>query len=804
MVNHAIDQLVVSSDCSNVNYSADVDLLLSVPKASNDSVNQLKPEISDTCGNEAVVFVEGATIIVTDVNQPQSVPTVLSDDINQPQQMLSNNAVAQSANSDNGTVMLASVDCNQSPPVPDFFYNDVTQLQSAATTDLNCNVNQTLISIDGASMIFTVAVDQQQFILANSNHEINQLQLGLSSKDGTHQVNSREGIIASSVDMSRPSHNGEAKRARRGHPNKSDWKREANKYKRMKGESYVGFAKNELGAYKQTSSKEPRRMGPPCCCKKGREGKLLKCSELSENVRNEIFQTFWSQMNWDQRKVFVSNNVDIIKKQRTRTEAETSRREQSYVYHLKHEERRKRVCKLMFLSTLCLGEWSVRSWMEDSNSGMHSEVGVRHAARKNKPESDGRTFIGLFLNSLPKMESHYCRASTTKLFLEPVWNSHAAVYQEYAVQCSKKGVAVMSRKIFTDVFNGMNLSLFSPKKDQCDVCAMHSVGNLTDVAYSEHCQKKEKARSEKYKDKEDAISDQTKLVYTMDLEAVMLCPLLKASALYYKTKLAVHNFTLFNLADKTATCYVWHEGEGGLVASVFATLIVKFLENELALHNDVTQVTLFSDGCTYQNRNAIVSNAILQLAVKNRVTIYQKFLEKGHTQMECDSMHSTIERQLRKRDIQVPSDYVQIIKSARQVPHPYAVVYLDHKFFQDFTKNLVYPSIRPGNKVGDPTVTDIRALRYSTDNTISFKTDFADDYIPLPKPRRATTTSQSPAATKMMYNESIPIKTEKFVHLQQLKKVILPDHHHFYDSLRHVCTGQCNHLISSSDSISAD
>jgi len=52
------------------------------------------------------------------------------------------------------------------------------------------------------------------------------------------------------------------------------------------------------------------------------------------------------------------------------------------------------------------------------------------------------------------------------------------------------------------------------------------------------------------KERKEVIGDPSKLVYTMDLEAVMLRPLLKASALYYKTKLAVHNFTVFSLANK--------------------------------------------------------------------------------------------------------------------------------------------------------------------------------------------------------------------------------------------------------------
>jgi len=237
-----------------------------------------------------------------------------------------------------------------------------------------------------------------------------------------------------------------------------------------------------------------------------------------------------------------------------------------------------------------------------------------------------------------------------------------------------------------------------------------------------------------------------------------------------------------------------------LVASIFATMISDFLESEIALRRGVSQVTLFSDGCTYQNRNAIVSNAILEVAVRKKVTIYQKFLEKGHTQMECDSMHSSIER----RDVQVTADYVQIIRNERLFLQPYSVVYLDHAFFKDFSRNLVYPSIRPGNKVGDPTVIDIRDLKYSMDNMNSFKTDCDDSYTLLLRSRRAArpiaSSATSQSAAPVMYKECLPIKSEKFVHLQQLKKVILPDYHYFYDSLKHICEGQCTYLIATFDS----
>jgi len=58
----------------------------------------------------------------------------------------------------------------------------------------------------------------------------------------------------------------------------------------------------------------------------------------------------------------------------------------------------------------------------------------------------------------------------------------------------------------------------------------------------------------------------------MDMQSVLLAPRQQASALYYKTKLCIHNFTFFDLNTKDGVHYVWHEGEGGLSAMSFARL----------------------------------------------------------------------------------------------------------------------------------------------------------------------------------------------------------------------------------------
>lgn len=102
-----------------------------------------------------------------------------------------------------------------------------------------------------------------------------------------------------------------------------------------------------------------------------------------------------------------------------------------------------------------------------------------------------------------------------------------------------------------------------------------------------------------------------------------------------------------------------------------------FLKKKIAanpLKHDVDFI-LYSDGCAAQNRHAVLSNALFNLAMEENVTIIQRFLQKGHTQMEANSMHSLIERKIRKTNINVPADYVYICKKACE-KSPYEVEYI--------------------------------------------------------------------------------------------------------------------------------
>lgn len=388
-----------------------------------------------------------------------------------------------------------------------------------------------------------------------------------------------------------------------------------------------------------------------------------------------------------------------------------------------------------------------------------------------------------FFDSLPKLESHYCRASTSKFYLEPMWNSKTKLYKLYTEDfCKNRLEKPLSIAIFHKEFDMKNLSLYRPKKDLCDIRVAFETGNLPEEKYQEHVNK---ARAEKSKDHESPNE-----VFTMDLQSVLLCPKSTVSSLYYKTKLIVHNFTIYDIKRHQGYCYLWNESEGSITSNEFTSIIVHFLEGHINTylppegHKDIN-IILWSDGCGYQNRNVTLSNGLFNFAMDKGVTIIQKYLQKGHTQMEVDSVHSVIERQIRNKKINIPADYVYVCKTACQ-KKPYKVEYLTHNFFFKFDNLRYFKSIRPGKLSGAPVVNDIKALKY-TNIGVSFKLNHSDEsWQTLPirinlDNIKATSVSTLPK----LYKNRLKIKAEKYRHLQQLKLCMEADYHNFYDNLPH-------------------
>ncbi|XP_039296260.1 uncharacterized protein LOC120354091 [Nilaparvata lugens] len=525
-------------------------------------------------------------------------------------------------------------------------------------------------------------------------------------------------------------------RKRNKKPVPESWEKNIAKKARMRGEKYVGYKRDKNKIVTRMPDREERTMGPKCISEKCSKINDRHCGIFTKQDRQIIFEHFWRDLNWKEKEVFVSSLVDQLPAKRTSVEpGASSRRSNSYIYYLKIQDEKKIVCKKMFLNTLGINEWMAHNWIKRTKGKMSIEGleksndestrltkrSKRNNKKKSQENSGNDEYLQEFFEVLPKLPSHYCRKQTTKLYLEPIFFSKKQLYEFYVSKCAEDGITPVSLTKFFVIFESHNLSLFQPRKDRCDTCCGYEVRNITEEEWMKHVAKKDRARKEKEDDKERAIKEEC-YVLTMDLEAVKLSPLTKAEAFYYKTKLCCHNFTVYNIASHHCCNYWWNETQADLQASTFASCLIDYLENH-CLERKIP-IVIYSDGCTYQNRNSIMANALLHFAIKHNIDVEQKYLVKGHTNMECDSVHACIERKLKNRDVHVPADYVTATKEAREKPFPYEVKYLTHDFFKDYTvPNLqYYESIRPGRKSGDPVLTD-RVVRFFEGRLIHSRQD---------------------------------------------------------------------------------
>ena len=532
---------------------------------------------------------------------------------------------------------------------------------------------------------------------------------------------------------------------------------------RQAGQSYIGRQYINGGKEFELVNIQPRQIGARCSFKY----EAFKCQTITQEEREAQFKTFWA-MSWEAKEVFVKAMVE------RQNPNKACKQRQRLVYFMKHEDQRHRVCKEMFLNTLDLKEWTVWNWV--LNKKGESQLRPPKSSHYDRAAVQ-RANCSAFLDNVPTLPSHYCRKTSSKNYVERRFRSINEVRRAYANVCNEKGEAVLSRTAFSRLFHQKNMAIFAPRKDQCYQCVKFEQGNLPTEDWEFHRNKKDQAQQAKAVDKDLAMHENV-LVTTMDLQAVLLSPSSKAAALYYKTKLCCHNFTVYELASHKVQNYFWHEADGGLTAYLFASCVHHYLIARLQYDKYI----LYSDGCTYQTRNAILSKALQKFAVDHQKIVVQKFLEKGHTYMECDSVHSAIERAISGADIFVPSDYVRKIKSARVKGEPYDVEYVDYTFFKEFSKVSNLTTIRPGKKPGDSQVVDIRCLQYLPDGTIKYKLEHGDEeWRDLPH-KRGENNGQYLEPTRL-YKEKRKISGEKFSHLQQLKAIMPKDYHSFYDQL---------------------
>jgi len=183
------------------------------------------------------------------------------------------------------------------------------------------------------------------------------------------------------------------------------------------------------------------------------------------------------------------------------------------------------------------------------------------------------------IKQYPTMESHYCRQSSHRLYLDSklsikrMYEQFRSFYDAYLKDLpdtdTRKQAKMPKENVYRSVFvTQFNLSFFVPKKDQCMVCSKYQSGTAEEkeageLDFVEHLHQKDIAQAAKKADKQRAQSDPAFVSATFDMQSVLQLPSGAESLLYYKRKLVVHNLTIYEAAaPNKGYCYHWPENAG--------------------------------------------------------------------------------------------------------------------------------------------------------------------------------------------------------------------------------------------------
>ncbi|XP_072387122.1 uncharacterized protein [Diabrotica undecimpunctata] len=670
-------------------------------------------------------------------------------------------------------------------PIPTY---DATLMETKneATEDMEEDILTSEIGIQQRYNGADNVVDGEQVDAENdfSNDDSMQDLAYLPEQIPTYDAALMETPIEATEDSDRESDSYSVSCARKRSANPEEWRRNKVKKLRNSGKSY----KSNKGTIMHA-----RQMKEACSqtCR-------LKCFENSVDIRTHIHRKFWDLGNINLQRDFISRHTNEVRpKYQNKTPG--SNRKHNLQYKFRINDKDTQVCKTFFLNTLGVSDrYIYTTWKKTDDAGiLEDDRRGKHVAHK-KSDKVALEKIRQHIKMFPTIESHYLRAQTSRVFIDGSLTI-SEMYRLYKNKCISDGDICLKKHHYERIFNyEFNIGFFSPKKDQCSECEVYKNSNeeqrksLQDN-YDLHIKNKNQARESKKQDLELGNDVNQYSVCDYDLQAVLQTPCGDVSMFYYKRRLNVYNFTLFDNVSKQGYCFMWNESVAKRGSNEIASCVYYYMTNHAISKN----LIFFSDNCAGQNKNKFIASMYLYVVtnVSHIESITHKFLITGHTQNAGDNMHSLIERQkkrvLKSGPIYVPTEWATVVKCSKKSGLPYIVREMETKDFIDFkhVSFLLGNNYKIDQNKENVKWADIKILQCRKDSPhiIFFKYNYDDELwnsFNLKKSSR-TTHNIREVLLKPAYKEQPKIQMAKKKDLVYLchSSMIPEAYHSFYENI---------------------
>lgn len=155
------------------------------------------------------------------------------------------------------------------------------------------------------------------------------------------------------------------------------------------------------------------------------------CAAVDEGMRKDTFRYFWRLPSWEAKKAYIKGLVEHRNTPiRRRSTTKVLKKVNHFDCFLPSINGTKvRVCRDFFLATFDLKKDIFQRWFRS----------VQQQKPNKMPTELKSNSVTEWLNIIPKVPSHYCRASTQRIYVEDIFQSKTHMHTIYSKWCAETG-----------------------------------------------------------------------------------------------------------------------------------------------------------------------------------------------------------------------------------------------------------------------------------------------------------------------------------------------------------------------------
>lgn len=511
------------------------------------------------------------------------------------------------------------------------------------------------------------------------------------------------------------------------------------------------------------------------------------CKLFTDEERHVLWDHYWS-LEYGVRRKWMAKNVQVVNvNRRVAPKKAKTLRNESRKYFLPKDHKSVQVCRSFFLNSLGYTNDSVITELITAVKRQPICKLVKENRGCHAKTTRDRDIIKEHIQSYKPCVSHYRRYNAPNIRYLSRELSVKIMVDDFN---SKYPTQRCGRETYRKTLKEMNISLHMPKSDACVDCMAYeqekneAEENGREIPeslienWNSHKQKAKKA-TEKYSLQKELPEDDSVRIYSMDLQKVLLLPIMPGiKDCFFTSRLVAFNESFATLKKNSnfkSYCAVWHEAISNRSAQSITDSILTVIRCE----RDVPNFIFWADNCTAQNKNWFLYTALVvsvnQPNGPESITI--NYLTKGHTHMSADSIHGNIERRLLKiRDVYDYEDLKNAMKSSRK-----NLEVVDVKEFRNWTKKKRQPRKANDNLQTFLLSEVVEVVFTKNSRNIKYKTDFdQNEYNELDFLQKKFNVSEKP---EIIENPRGIQKEKKEIILSKLVKLMPENRQAFWINL---------------------